>query len=300
MTATFPHSQTDAQALAIAQAVQAAVAPATVILFGSRAVGDYRPDSDVDLLVVSDEANPKDTAFRAKKAAAAFMRDCPPDLEVNPMGISRREFRRCRQSFQHLAGQAARYGVFMSDPEPEPRDTDMDTDAAADPYPAHWPGTKQRTRNALRYRRDMDAFIRSEGVSQESIGFVAQQAVENVLKGWLSAYNDDRRYQHPLPPLWLAIQELEDFNDPASAEVYAAVSELFAFIGYDETIPLSEQADWLSNYAVLYRYNETDHDMIAAEFAELTGLIRWAVESVIAHIFRISGVDPDDPQALAR
>ena len=299
MTTTISPSQTDAQALAIAQAVQAAVAPATVILFGSRAVGDYRPDSDVDLLVVSDEANPKDTAFRAKKAAAAFMRHCPPDLEVNPMGISRREFRRCRQSFQHLAGQAARYGVFMSDPE---LDTGAENaaDAAADPYPAHWPGTKQRIRNALRYRRDMDAFIRSEGVSQESIGFVAQQAVENVLKGWLSAYNDDRRYQHPLPPLWRAIQELEDFNDPANQEVYAAVSELFAFIGYDEILPLSEQADWLSNYAVLYRYNETDHDMIAAEFAELTGLIRWAVEEVIAHIFRISGVDPDDPQALAR
>lgn len=299
MTTAIPHSQTDAQALAIAAAVQAEMAPATVILFGSRAVGDYRPDSDVDLLVVSDEANPKDTAFRAQKAAAAFMRNCPPDLEVNPMGISRREFRRCRQSFQHLAGQAARYGVFMSDPE---LDTGAENaaDAAADPYPAHWPGTKQRIRNALRYRRDMDAFIRSEGVSQESIGFVAQQAVENVLKGWLSAYNDDRRYQHPLPPLWRAIQELEDFNDPANQEVYAAVSELFAFIGYDEILPLSEQADWLSNYAVLYRYNETDHDMLAAEFAELTGLIRWAVEEVIAHIFRISGVDPDDPQALAR
>ena len=59
-------------------------------------------------------------------------------------------------------------------------------------------------------------------------------------------------------------------------------------------------ADWLSDYAVLYHYNETDHDMLAAEFAELTGLIRWAVAAVIAHIFRISGVDPDAPQALAR
>ena len=295
-TTTAPHSQTDARALAIAQAVQDAVAPATVILFGSRAIGDYRPDSDVDLLVVTDEANPKDAAFRAKKAAAAFMRHCPPDLEVNPMGISRREFDRCRQSFQHLAGQAARYGVFMRDPEPETENQDI----AADPYPAHWPGTKQRIRNAMRYIGDLNAQARYRNQSSESIGFVAQQAVENALKGWLSAYNDDRRYQHPLPPLWMAIQEIEDFNDPANQEVYTAVSELFAFIGYDETIPLSEQADWLSNYAVLYRYNETDHDMVAAEFAELTNLIRYAVETVIAHIFRISGVNPDDPQALAR
>ena len=55
------------------------------------------------------------------------------------------------------------------------------------------------------------------------------------------------------------------------------------------------QADWLSDYAVLYHYNETDHDMIAAEFVELTGLIRRAAESVIDHIFRISGVDPAPP-----
>lgn len=297
MQATAPPQQTDAQALAIAQAVQDAVAPATVILFGSRAVGDYRPDSDVDLLVITDEANPKDAAARARRAASEYMQRCPPDLEVNPKGISRQEFRRCRRAFQHLAGQAARYGVFMSDPEAE---QPAMPEADADKYPAHWPGTKQRIRNALRYIQDLNAFIRNEDVSQESIGFVAQQAVENALKGWLSAYNDDRRYRHTLPPLWAAIQEIEDFSDPAAREVYEAVSELFDFIGYDETVPLSEQAEWLSNYAVLYRYHETDHDMVAAEFAELARLIRRAVETVIAHIFRISGVDPDDPQALAR
>ena len=43
-----PHS------IAIAKAVQDAVQPDTVILFGSRAVGDFRPDSDLDLLIVTD------------------------------------------------------------------------------------------------------------------------------------------------------------------------------------------------------------------------------------------------------
>ena len=42
----------DAIGLAAAQAAQTAVAPDTVILFGSRARGDHRPDSDVDLLVI--------------------------------------------------------------------------------------------------------------------------------------------------------------------------------------------------------------------------------------------------------
>ena len=42
----------DRRALAVAQAAYDAVAPETVILFGSRARGDYRADSDIDLLLI--------------------------------------------------------------------------------------------------------------------------------------------------------------------------------------------------------------------------------------------------------
>ena len=42
----------DPVGLAVALAAQKAVEPNTVILFGSRARGDHRPESDVDLLVI--------------------------------------------------------------------------------------------------------------------------------------------------------------------------------------------------------------------------------------------------------
>ena len=47
------HSKADPEAVALARLVQAAVPPDTVILFGSRALGDHRPDSDKDLLITT-------------------------------------------------------------------------------------------------------------------------------------------------------------------------------------------------------------------------------------------------------
>ena len=42
----------DPKALGLAHLVQEAVSPDTVILFGSRARGDHRPDSDMDLMLI--------------------------------------------------------------------------------------------------------------------------------------------------------------------------------------------------------------------------------------------------------
>ena len=44
----------DARAIAVAQAIHRMADPEQTILFGSRARGDYRPDSDVDVLIIKD------------------------------------------------------------------------------------------------------------------------------------------------------------------------------------------------------------------------------------------------------
>ena len=67
--------QPDPHAVNIARAVQQAVHPDVVILHGSRARGDYRPDSDVDLLVV----------FSEDRAATGATRPVPPGLS-HPVG----------------------------------------------------------------------------------------------------------------------------------------------------------------------------------------------------------------------
>ena len=54
-------------ALAIAQAMQEAINPDIALLFRSRAVGDYRPHSDADILIITLEENP--AAAQANTAA---------------------------------------------------------------------------------------------------------------------------------------------------------------------------------------------------------------------------------------
>ena len=52
----------DQLGLEIARAVQRAVHPATVILYGSRAVGEHRTDSDVDLLTIAGDQRKAESA----------------------------------------------------------------------------------------------------------------------------------------------------------------------------------------------------------------------------------------------
>ena len=59
----------DARALSVARAVYDAVMPETVILFGSRARGSYRPDSDIDLLlIVADQPKNREREQAARVA----------------------------------------------------------------------------------------------------------------------------------------------------------------------------------------------------------------------------------------
>ena len=66
---TAVHNRADPKAVAVARAVYDAVRPDSVILFGSRARGDYRPDSDIDLLVISDDHASRAKRMKAQKTA---------------------------------------------------------------------------------------------------------------------------------------------------------------------------------------------------------------------------------------
>ena len=76
MTTASPSPSPDGHALNIAHAVQRAVAPDTVLLFGSRATGKHRADSDVDILIIRPDP-PQSAAAGAQRAAAAYMDTYP-------------------------------------------------------------------------------------------------------------------------------------------------------------------------------------------------------------------------------
>ncbi len=212
----------DIRAQAVARAVFEAIQPDLVILFGSRARGDYRPDSDIDLLILSSALDPE---FQDKASRAAFstMRQLfDPEINVEFLPMTSQQFHKARVAPNHVAGQACRDGVTMDGEHP--------------PFPPagkpdDWPDIEQRFTVAWRNLHDLKLNIEA-GASQELVGFLAQQTVENVLKGWISALGDPYRNLHDIADLTNVIRQ-----HPSEVDTNAG-----------------ESLTWLTKYAVTYRY----------------------------------------------
>lgn len=65
----------------IIHSVVAATRPEKIVLFGSRARGDHRPDSDIDLLIIKDSPLPRPQRAIPVYSALARLR-LPVDAEV--------------------------------------------------------------------------------------------------------------------------------------------------------------------------------------------------------------------------
>ena len=253
-------SKADPKAVAVARAVYDAVRPESVILFGSRARGDYRPDSDIDLLVISDDCYSRDARMKAQRAAAdatlhiygAYL------FDTDLVWLPREKYVECRGGINHLAAQAARDGVDMNGEKEEyQRDAEI---------PFDWADVRQRVINANRNLRDMDTMIAGNG-SQEMIGFLAQQALENILKGWISAFGAEYGNTHDLGILIGIIRgDSQEYDTPAG-----------------------EELAWLTEYAVEYRYEGAQ--LVMDDPIELYFALDRVVSAIEERIKALTGVE---------
>ena len=85
------------------------VAPETIILFGSRARGDARAGSDVDLLVVETEPFSPQRS-RRKESARLYMALRGLAVSKDILLYSREEFEHLKNSPHHVVGRAHREG----------------------------------------------------------------------------------------------------------------------------------------------------------------------------------------------
>jgi predicted nucleotidyltransferase len=85
------------------------VDPETIILFGSRARGDARPDSDVDLMIVEKEPFSAGRS-RRKESGRLYLAlmDLPGPKDL--LLYSRDEFDSWKHSINHVVGRASREG----------------------------------------------------------------------------------------------------------------------------------------------------------------------------------------------
>ena len=254
MTGATTRLHPDPRACAVARAVADEVYPDTVILFGSRARGDFTTDSDVDLLIVMGAEHLTHEEFmRGSKVA----HDRSGEVYGHPMGVdvvhlNVNDFNEGRRARNHVAGQAVRDGV---DPNGESVVYD-------NPEPTNWPDIQQRIINARREVRVLKVLVEADS-APEAIGFHAQQALENVLKGWISALDTDYGNTHNLGDL--------------AAIVRTHPKEM--------ATPTGERLSWLTAYAVRYRYVGVQVDL-----RDRFGLLSSVAETVEAIIARIGAL----------
>ncbi len=251
MVTASPKQIHDPKARAVARAVYDELMPRSVILFGSRARGDFGPDSDIDLLVITDSRLSR-TEYRASSKAAYAKMDelygrCRFGVDVLDMTAD--EFRDKRRARNHVAGQAARDGIDMNGDGVPPDDQ----------QPSNLPDIRQRIANAERELRTSNILVEADS-DQEPIGFHAQQAVENALKGWISALDEDYRNIHDISELAAIVRARpeEDGTDAA------------------------ERLSWLTEYAVRYRYEGA-----RVEVEDRFELLQHVTETVLSIIERI-------------
>ena len=218
------HNAPDPKACAVARAVGEAVHPDRVILFGSRARGDYSPHSDIDLLIITDSDSTNEQTYHDTSSAAhRKVEELYGDLiGVDLVHLSEKAFHDGRRARNHLACQAVRDGF----------DGNGDRVDYENPEPSNRPDIRQRIANARRCLKDLEVLVENPRSSQELIGFTAQQALENSLKGWISALDDDYCNTHDLSALTSIVRRHTAENDT----------------------PAGEKLAWLTRYAVRYRY----------------------------------------------
>ena len=104
-TAHDPRARTVAQAVAEIQGVE------RVLLFGSRARGDHRPHSDIDLLVVvpAHQKRPDAIGEVADRAVHRGYGDWGPGVDVTILASDFFEF--MQHGLNHVVAQAARDGI---------------------------------------------------------------------------------------------------------------------------------------------------------------------------------------------
>ena len=246
----------DAQACRVAQAVQEVAGVEQVILFGSRARGDFRPDSDLDLLVVYGAGHARPDVFRscvqvARKAATAeYARAI--SVDITPLAADHFDF--MRNGVNHVAAQAARDGItpmgYRFRPPSEPREPSLPEHHRRESMERILHARRHLTTLTILSDTDPDLYARPEEW-EVSVGENAQGALEHGLKAVIAACGHDYPFIHPLdellaearkyvPDLSLrsALQALSTF---AGGEVYGTpdldvgVDELLADVRADVT-----------------------------------------------------------------
>lgn len=213
----------DRRALSVAQAALAAAQADLVILFGSRARGDYDPRrSDIDIMLLQaaePDADSKETIKAIARAAAqeSYGAEVPIQLIWRTLA----QFRQQRRYVNSVETNAIRDGIIMPRHPENYRAADYEDDEVE--YAYDWSPYSERLRHAEIHLNEF-AYMVEQNRSDLVIGQQAQAALEHGMKALLEAHGARYRRIHNIGELLGNIRhadpELRDFRLSIPPEVY--------------------------------------------------------------------------------
>ena len=193
----------DPRARQVAAAVARVPGVERVLLFGSRARGDHREDSDIDLLVVGPRDAQFDNACRtAANIAMQSAYDRHVGIDVVPLEPAHFDF--MQHGINHIAAKAARDGITTMGhrykPPPDPVGSGRPEHRRREAMERAW--SARSCLNNLEWTYRMDPESCPDPMEWDmQVGARAQETLEHALKAVSTAHGHPYARTHNLPDL---------------------------------------------------------------------------------------------------
>ena len=182
----------DKRALAIARTIHESAESEQTFLFGSRARGDYRADSDVDVLIIK-HAQPSEPWLEKLRYEARLeqRKQLPEASGVDVICMTPQEFRRRRALRNNLANHITKQGVSIAPGEWMGYGMEYHNESV------DWDDVNGKLKDATDAANDITGIAETgmlERFSDKQFDRIAQNALENGYKAVLGAHG----YEYPV------------------------------------------------------------------------------------------------------
>lgn len=260
----------DTRALQVAKALREAVDVECVILFGSRARGDWTDRSDIDLMIIEPDTSQLIPRMGEIQQTATELANLAYQnyIDIDFVYLSRAEYeRKSVHTLNHVARFARRDGkIIPCDPADFPGNA-----ATEDPNHSDEPMERQLRINDANAHYAAMHFMLDGGMSNKITVYNAQQALEHAMKALISAQGHEYSHTHRLYTLATDINQ----NDPnLNLQPNSNLRQLTNFAGGNRYGPLQTP---VSDYTDLANRATDDLNLIYNEITRLTREDPWAV-----------------------
>ena len=204
----------DPDAIAVAQAVYEQTQPVQAVLFGSRARGTHRPDSDIDIAIITADPVAESDRYAYDRIADQAAAGHPQTPEAHVAFLTVAKFLDDRVHKNTVANNIAREGT------PVINEESIGYSPGFDEAAINWTDVDARTKDALGSVDDLYGLVNSARSTEKGVGYMAQQCLEHAYKALIASrgerYPTGGRDGHNLRILAERTQEVmgPDFQVP--------------------------------------------------------------------------------------